>query len=118
MSSKNLSRSMLRPETTATIGPLPALPLKAAATDSAPAPHCSFRLERFERATDSGEQTTTSNRRGYRHHIGRVLENLQSERRIPGHKILVVERVNECSFDSREGAILHCLPGSIERDWN
>jgi len=82
------------------------------------APHFYLRFERFERATNSGEQTTTSNGRGYRHHIGRVLENLQSERRIPGHKILVVERVNECSFDSREGTILHRLPRSIERDRN
>src|SRR2546430_9580786 len=35
---------MLPPETTATIGPLPALPLSAAATDNAPAPSAITRL--------------------------------------------------------------------------
>src|SRR5207244_3669498 len=44
ISSKNLSRSTLPPETTATIGPLPALPLNAAATDNAPAPSAITRL--------------------------------------------------------------------------
>src|SRR5436190_8664819 len=44
ISSKNLSRSILPPETTATIGPLPALPLSAAATDNAPAPSAITRV--------------------------------------------------------------------------
>src|SRR5439155_1697120 len=38
MSSENFSRSILPPETTATIGPDPALPVSAAARASAPAP--------------------------------------------------------------------------------
>src|SRR5207249_10780061 len=38
INSQNLLRSMLPPETTATIGPLPAFPLSAAASGSAPAP--------------------------------------------------------------------------------
>src|SRR6266404_2138333 len=38
ISSQNFLRSMLPPETMATIGPLPAFPVNAAATDRAPAP--------------------------------------------------------------------------------
>ncbi len=69
MSSQNFFESMLPPETMATIGPGPALPVNAAATASAPAPSAMTRLfsarSRIARRTSSRPTTIEPSTTGF-----------------------------------------------------
>ncbi len=128
-SSANFCKSMLPPDTIATIGPEPAFPVNAAARGRAPAerqrrrrrgfglrtPDADRRIERLHGAADPRDQSAASDGGDDGGGIGRVLQDFQAHRRMTGDEVLVVERMDERPKNPRIRPVVERLPGDLVR---
>src|SRR5450631_4319168 len=77
------------------------------------APNLDLRLERFDGAADARDESPAPYAGNDRGRVRRVFKNLQTDRRVTGDEIAIVERMDERPFDSGKRTILEGFPRDI-----
>src|SRR5207248_11225564 len=77
-----------------------------------------FRFQGLDCAGDARDQSAAANTSDDGGHIWRVFENFQCHRAMTGNEIIVIERMNECSINSRKASFIERFPSDFVRNWN